>query len=246
MDASNITVGLALLVGLASFLSPCVLALVLAYVGCLSGRSVTTSGIVVEHRWVIFSHGVALVLGFSAIFVSLGAAAGAIGVLLFDVREWIPRIGGVVVILFGLHTMGMIHIPLLEGDTRRQSRPKSIGFLSSGLMGVFFSAGWAPCVGLVLGAVLTLAINGTQLAQGVILLSVYSLGLAIPFLLAALGIGRVTELLRKHNSAIRYLSIGMGTLLVIVVVMLLTGTLEQLARLGFQGSDLGEGRSLIF
>jgi cytochrome c-type biogenesis protein len=129
--------------------------------------------------------------------------------------------------------MGIIHIPLLDVDTRRHSRPKSSGLLSSGLMGVFFSAGWAPCVGPVLGAVLTLAINGAQLSQGVILLSAYSLGLAIPFLLAALGIGRVTELLRRHSSAIRYLSIGMGALLVIVGAMLLTGTLEQLARLGF-------------
>lgn len=233
MDASNITVGLALLAGLASFLSPCVLALVPAYVGYLSGRSVTASGVVVENRWATFAHGVAFVLGFSAVFVALGAAAGAIGVLLFDVRQWISRIGGVVVILFGLHTMGVIHIPLLDVDTRRHSRPMSTGLLSSGLMGVFFSAGWAPCVGPVLGAVLTLAINGAQLSQGVILLSAYSLGLAIPFLLAALGISRVTELLRRHSSAIRYLSIGMGALLVIVGVMLLTGTLEQLARLGF-------------
>jgi cytochrome c-type biogenesis protein len=94
MDPANLTIGLALLAGLASFLSPCVLALVPAYVGYLSGRSVTSSGAVVENRWATFSHGIAFVLGFSAVFVALGAAAGAIGVLLFDLRVWISRIGG--------------------------------------------------------------------------------------------------------------------------------------------------------
>jgi cytochrome c-type biogenesis protein len=233
MDPNNVTVGLAFLAGLASFLSPCVLALVPAYLGYLGGRSVTPSGITVQNRWGTFSHGVAFVVGFSAVFVALGAAASVVGVLLFDVREWIARIGGIVVIIFGLHTLGVINIPFLDYDTRKQVQPKTSSYLSSGLMGVFFSAGWAPCVGPVLGAVLTLALNGAQIGQGVILLSAYSFGLAIPFLLAALGLGRVTELLQKHSRAIRYLSLGTGVVLVIVGVMLFTGTLERLARFGF-------------
>ncbi len=233
MDPNNITVGLAMLAGLASFLSPCVLALVPAYVGYLGGRSVSPSGITVENRWVTFSHGLAFVMGFSLVFVLLGAAASAVGALLFDLREWISRIGGIVVIIFGLHTMGVINIPFLDYDTRRQAQPKRTGYISSGMMGVFFSAGWAPCVGPVLGAVLTLALNGAQLGQGVLLLSAYSVGLAVPFLLAALGVGRVTELMRRHSKAIHYMSIATGAVLVIVGVMLLTGTLEQLARFGF-------------
>lgn len=233
MDPNNITIGLAMLAGLASFLSPCVLALVPAYVGYLGGRSVSPSGITVENRWVTFSHGLAFVLGFSLVFVLLGAAASAVGALLFDLREWISRIGGIVVIIFGLHTIGVINIPFLDYDTRRQTQPKRTGYLSSGMMGVFFSAGWAPCVGPVLGAVLTLALNGAQLGQGVILLSAYSVGLAVPFLLAALGVGRVTELMRRHSKAIHYMSIATGALLVIVGVMLLTGTLERLASFGF-------------
>jgi cytochrome c-type biogenesis protein len=100
-------------------------------------------------------------------------------------------------------------------------------------MGVFFSAGWAPCVGPVLGAVLTLAINGGQVTQGVILLSAYSVGLAVPFLLAALGVGRVSELMRRHTNFVRYMSITTGIVLVIVGGMLALGTLEQLARFGF-------------
>ena len=100
-------------------------------------------------------------------------------------------------------------------------------------MGVVFSAGWAPCVGPVLGAVLTLAISGSEVTQGVVLLSAYSAGLAIPFLLAALGVGRITELLKRHSKAIHTLSITTGVVLVAVGIMLFTGSLEKLAQFGF-------------
>ena len=234
MDPVNVTFGLALLAGLASFLSPCVLALVPAYIGYLGGRSVSPDGTVVENRWVTFSHGVAFVIGFSLVFITLGAAASLLGRFLFDIREWIARIGGIVIIVFGLHTIGIINIPFLNMDTRRQYSPgANRGYISSGLMGVFFSAGWAPCVGPVLGAVLTLAISGAEVTQGVVLLTAYSIGLAIPFLLAALGVGRVAELMRTHTKAIRAFSVATGVFLVIIGIMLFTGTLEQLARFGF-------------
>ncbi len=227
-------IGISALAGMLSFLSPCVLALVPAYIGYLGGRSVTPSGDVVENRWITFSHGIAFVLGFSVVFVLLGAAASAIGALLYDVRLWLARIGGVVVILFGLHTMGVINIPFLDYDTRRQVQPNpSLGYVSSALMGVFFSAGWAPCVGPVLGAVLTLALNSARITEGVVLLSAYSVGLAVPFLLAALGIGRVAELMRRYGKVVRYLSIATGVILVILGIMLMTGTLERLAQYGF-------------
>ncbi len=120
MDASNVTVGLALLAGLASFLSPCVLALVPAYVGYLGSRTVRPDGTVVENRGLTFAHGVAFVLGFSFVFVLLGVAASALGGVLFGIRLWIARIGGVIVILFGLHTLGLINISFLNYDTRHQ------------------------------------------------------------------------------------------------------------------------------
>jgi cytochrome c-type biogenesis protein len=195
---------------------------------------VSPAGEVVENRWVTFSHGVAFVIGFSIVFVLLGAAASALGALLYDVRTWLARIGGLVVIIFGLHTMGLITIPFLDYDTRRQMEPSpGLGYVSSALMGVFFSAGWAPCVGPVLGAVLTLALNSARITEGVVLLSAYSVGLAIPFLLAALGIGRVAELMRRYGKAVRILSYVTGVILVIVGVMLLSGTLERLAQFGF-------------
>lgn len=226
--------GLAFLAGMASFLSPCVLSLVPAYVTYLSGRAMVTPGVgggVVENRWSTLSHGVAFVLGFSAVFIALGATASAIGAVLYDARDWLAKIGGLVVIVFGLHTMGVIRIPVLDYDTRRQSAPApGLGYLSSALMGVFFSAGWAPCVGPVLGAVLTMALTTEGVSRGVVLLTAYSLGLGIPFLLAAAGIGRVSDLLRRYGRYMRYVSVVTGVLLIVIGVMLFTGTLQSLAR----------------
>lgn len=234
MNPGDVGIWLAFLAGLASFLSPCVLALVPAYVGYLGGRSVTVTGMVIENRWVTFSHGLAFIIGFSLVFVILGAAASAIGLLLYDLRTWLARIGGVIVIVFGLHTMGVIHIPFLDFDRRPQFQPApGLGYLSSAAMGIFFSAGWAPCVGPVLGAVLTMALNTARVNQGVILLSVYSMGLAIPFLLAALGIGRVAELMRRHTRAVQVVSVITGVVMVVVGVLLMTGTMSRLAQFGF-------------
>ena len=234
MSPGSVTVPLAFLAGLASFLSPCVLALVPAYIGYLSGRSVTAEGVLVENRWETFGHGLAFVAGFSVVFIALGAAASLIGAVLYDLRIWLARIGGVVVVIFGLHTLGVIHIPFLDYDTRRHMRAQAgLGYGSSVLMGVFFSAGWAPCVGPVLGVILTLALATGSLNQGVVLLTAYSAGLAIPFLLAALGIGRAAESMRRHAGAVRVISKITGVVMVIIGVLLLTGSLQRLAQYGF-------------
>lgn len=231
MEISQISVWLAFLAGLASFLSPCVFSLVPAYVGYLGGRAAGSGD--QPNRWLTFSHGVAFVLGFSAVFVLLGVAASFAGGLLYDLRYWLAKIGGVVVIVFGLHMIGVFHIPFLAYDTRVQQAPDpKLGYLSSALMGVFFSAGWSPCVGPVLGAILTLAVNGGSISLGATLLTFYSAGLAIPFLLAALGIGWVSTILRKYNKVMRYVEIAMGVILVLVGVMLFSGIFEIIAQQG--------------
>lgn len=243
MRAEDVTFGLAMLAGLASFLSPCVLALVPAYIGYLGGRAVlitsTTGEATVQtqftnSRITTFLHGLMFVLGFSVIFIGLGAAASAIGQALFDAREWIARIGGVIVVIFGLHMLGILHLPFLDVDTRQQYTPAEQGanYLSSFLMGIFFSAGWSACVGPVLGAVLTMALTTEGLSRGVILLSAYSMGLAIPFLLAALFIGQATAWIRKLGDKMRYLQYANGVLLIVIGVMLFFGVLEYFARFG--------------
>lgn len=233
MDISNITLGLAFLAGLASFLSPCVFSLVPAYVGYLGGRSASSARGGIEDKWLTFSHGLAFVLGFSIVFIFLGVAASALGGLLYDLQTWVARIGGVIVIIFGLHMTGLIKIPLLQYDLRPQSVPdKRWGYLSSGLMGVFFSAGWSPCVGPVLGAILTLSVRGGSIASGASLLSAYSAGLAIPFLIAALGIGWVTTVLKRYGKVMHYAEVIMGIILIIVGAMLTLGIFESLSRFG--------------
>ncbi len=230
MDIAQVTIGLAFLAGLASFLSPCVFSLVPAYIGYLGGRA--AGGEVTENnRFITFTHGLAFVLGFSVVFITLGVATSAFGRLLFDLRFLLSKVGGIIVIIFGLHMIGVFRIPFLEYDTRVQQMPdRKWGYLSSALMGVFFSAGWAPCVGPVLGAILTLALNGGSVSTGVSLLSAYSAGLAIPFLIAALGVGWVSITLRKYGKVMHYIEIGMGVVLVILGIMLFAGVFELIAQ----------------
>jgi cytochrome c-type biogenesis protein len=232
MDIAQVTLGLAFLAGLASFLSPCVFSLVPAYIGYLGGRAAGGEA-AANNRFITFTHGLAFVLGFSAVFITLGVASSAFGRLLFDLRFILSKVGGIVVIIFGLHMIGVFRIPFLEYDTRVQQMPdRKWGYLSSALMGVFFSAGWAPCVGPVLGAILTLAMNGGSISTGVSLLSAYSVGLAIPFLVAALGVGWVSLTLRKYGKVMHYIEIGMGVILVILGVMLFAGIFERIAQAG--------------
>lgn len=232
MDIAQVTSGLAFLAGLASFLSPCVFSLVPAYVGYLGGRA--AGGEVTDsNRFVTFTHGLAFVLGFGMVFVTFGAVAAAFGSLLFDLRFLLAKVGGIVVMIFGLHMIGVFRIPFLEYDTRVQKVPdRKWGYLSSALMGVFFSAGWAPCVGPVLGTILTFAINGGSVSTGVSLLSAYSAGLAVPFLIAALGVGWVSVTLRKYGKVMHYLEIAMGVVLVILGLMLFAGIFELIAQKG--------------
>jgi len=231
MDLSNIGIGLAFLAGLASFFSPCVFSLVPAYIGYLGGRSAASTRGGKANHWVTFSHGIAFVLGFSLVFISLGLAASAIGGLLYDARAWLARIGGVVVVIFGLHMTGILRIPFLEYDLRAQSIPdRNRGFLASILMGVFFSAGWAPCVGPILGSILTLSLSGGAILQGVALLTSYSAGLAIPFLIASVQIGLVTTALRRYGKVMHYVEVAMGVILILVGVLLFSGRFERIAQ----------------
>jgi len=232
----EISLGLAFLAGLASFLSPCVFSLVPAYISYLSGRSIAVlkSSEASSFKLETFTHGVAFVLGFSLVFISLGATASAIGGLLYNLRWLLAKVGGLIVIVFGLHMTGILRIPFLEYELKIQNKSQQKrSYFSSALMGVFFSAGWSPCVGPVLGAILTLAVGGGSIVEGMKLLAIYSVGLAIPFLLAALGIGWVVKVTQKYGKIMHYVEIVMGVILIIIGAMLFFGTLETLNRFGF-------------
>lgn len=250
MDITNISIGLAFLAGIASFLSPCVFALVPAYIGYLGGRAVAYAEKGHTNRWLTLSHAIFFVLGFSLIFISLGATTSIIGGWLYSMRVWLARLGGGIVIAFGVHMTGLVRIPFLEADLRVHSTPaRQRGYLSSLLMGIFFSAGWSPCVGPILGAILTLALSGGSVTQGVLLLSAYSLGLAIPFLFAATQVSLVTKVIRRYSSIMRAVEILMGIVLIFVGVLLFSGRFERLASLGSFFSSYDElilGRLLLF
>ena len=228
MAIAEVTLGLAFVAGLASFLSPCVLSLVPVYIGYLGGQVFSDAEVQFQiSRRRTFLHGLAFVLGFSIVFVTLGAAASTIGQALYDIRGILTRVGGLVVIIFGLHVMGVIAIPFLYYDTRRQvdTSGQGLNFFSSVLTGIFFSAGWSPCVGPVLGAMLTLAFSSEGVNRGVYMLSAYSLGLAIPFLAAALAVGQMTRLIRRLGKVRRAIEIANGLLLLLIGGLLFSGAL---------------------
>jgi cytochrome c-type biogenesis protein len=229
MNHFNVTIGLAFLAGLASFLSPCVLSLVPAYIGYLGGRAAGGESSS-KNRWVTFTHGLAFVLGFSLVFILFNIIASALGLLLYDVRTWLAKIGGLVIIIFGLHMVGIFRIPFLEYDARIHSQvDRRWGYISSALMGIFFSAGWSPCIGPVLGWIMTFSVNSGSIEKGTMLGVAYSAGLAIPFLLAALGIGWVSTLLRHYSKVMRVVEIFMGVLLIVVGILLFLGSFNVLA-----------------
>lgn len=231
----ELSIWIAFVGGFFSFLSPCVFPLVPAYMGYLSGRAIQHQGNGAEaaSRWITITHGLAFVLGFSVVFILLGLAFSMIGGWLYGIKDILAKIGGLIIILFGVHMTGIYRFKFLEYDLRLQSpTQKSFGFISSFLMGIFFSAGWSPCIGPVLGSILALAVNTGDIGNGALLLGFYSLGLGIPFILAAIGISWVTKILVKYQKSIRITEIIMGIVLIIVGIMLMSGLFAIIAQYG--------------
>lgn len=215
--------------GLISFLSPCVLPLVPPYLGYLGGTTISQAsaddGIddAVWRRVVMGS--VFFVLGFTTVFVGLGAGASAFGQLIQSYQEILSQIAGAVIILFGLHFLGVFRIPLLYQEARYETNVQGSSLAGSYLIGLAFAFGWTPCIGPVLATVLAVAASEDSVARGVQLLFVYSLGLGIPFVAAAIAIRPFLSFfqrIKRHLSAVEKV---MGLMLVITGVMFLTGTM---------------------
>jgi cytochrome c-type biogenesis protein len=207
--------------GLFSFLSPCVLPLFPSYLSFITGMSVgdLSGDLTAAARRRVLLHAVTFVLGFSLVFVSLGASFSAAGQVLFQYRDWIRIVGGLLIIVFGLYIAGLLSIGLFTRTQQWQIREKPAGYVGSFLVGVTFAIGWTPCVGPILGAILSLA---ETVQRGVGLLIAYSAGLGVPFLLSAVALGSFLRFFKRYRPFIPIVERGAGVLLVVVGVLVAT------------------------
>jgi cytochrome c-type biogenesis protein len=215
--------------GVISFLSPCVLPLVPGYVSFVAGRSLEDLRGGEASRLQALSLSATFVLGFTVVFVAFGASATALGQLLLSYRYELGIVAGVVVILFGLHMLGLTPFALMDREARFHVEMGGGRVLSAFVLGIAFAFGWTPCIGPVLGAILTLGASTADVSKGALLLAVYSLGLGLPFLLAALFTGALLGRLRALGRAGRNLQRAAGGLLVVMGLLMVTGRLEQIA-----------------
>lgn len=212
--------------GLLSFLSPCVLPLVPSYVGFITGMTLPE---VSGRRRAALTHALLFVAGFSLVFVLLGASATALGRALNHYQVWLQRVGGVLIILFGLLCLGVFKVDLLNQERRLHLDNKPVGYLGSLLVGMAFAAGWTPCIGPVLGGILGLAATSSDVTRGMQLLAAYSAGLALPFLLAAVAIESFLDWFQRFRRFLPWVMRVSGVMLIVVGVLLVTGEFTRLA-----------------
>lgn len=227
----DVTAFLALSAGILSFFSPCVLPLVPSYLIFISGATIDsyTELSSVQHRKRLLLHAISFIVGFSLVFVSLGISSSLLGNLFSTYERWIVRIGGLLLIVFGLNMLNVLKIPFLNQEKMCHMRTKPIGLLGSFLIGITFSLGWTPCIGPVLASILLIASTTSTVKQGMYLLSLYSLGLAIPFFVAALLVGRILHLMQKYGWVVKYSSYVIGGLLILIGGLLASGYFARLS-----------------
>lgn len=199
-----------------------------SYLGFITGMTLDDLSAGTRRRTAVL-HALLFVGGFSLVFLLVGATATVLGQIMFRYQAWIARIGGILIIIFGLHLLGVLRIGALMRERRVQLASRPAGYLGAAVAGMAFGAGWTPCIGPVLGAVLTYAATQETVASGVALLAAYSLGLALPFLLAALATGRFLEASRRMRRLIPVLEKTSGAVLILAGVLLASGTFPALA-----------------
>jgi cytochrome c-type biogenesis protein len=212
--------------GLLSFLSPCVLPLVPSYVTFITG--VGYEG-VTARRHLALVHALLFVLGFTLVFLALGAGATAFGAVLKTHRLWLSRAGGVLIIVFGLYLLGFLRLDALQQERRVHLADKPLGYLGTVLVGAAFGAGWTPCIGPVLGAILTYTASSAELSRGLALLGAYSAGLAVPFLLAAVALDRFLGFFQAFKRHLGVVNRVAGALLIAVGLLMVTDAFTWLA-----------------
>jgi len=229
-NASSVGFLLAFSAGLLSFLSPCVLPLIPSYLSFITGLSLDEMG---ARPQAALTHAILFVSGFTIVFVLLGAGATVVGYALNVNQKWLERAGGVLIIVFGLYMVGAFNWSVLARERRIHLQDKPVGYLGSVLVGVAFAAGWTPCIGPILGSILMITSSQAQSAQdmghGMALLFTYSLGLAVPFLLAALAVNRFLEWFQRYRRFMPMVTKFAGGTLIAVGLLMVTGYFSLMA-----------------
>jgi cytochrome c-type biogenesis protein len=230
MDGNNTTIIAAFLAGLASFLSPCVLPLIPSYITYITGLSFADLN--AEHpshkvREQTIVHSLLFIAGFTCVFVLLGASATFLGDFLHEHKTAIRRIGGILIVVFGIHVSGLFDIGVLLGEKKVTLHRKPAGYLGSFVVGIVFAAGWTPCIGPILATIL--AVAATE-GRGVWLLLSYSMGLAIPFFLSSLALHQFLVFFRRFKRHIRIFEVVTGVVMIVVGILIFTNSLVIISR----------------
>lgn len=229
MSLNHLGVLAAFVAGLVSFLSPCVFPLVPGYLSYLAGTTLSEARVDMEARRRVGLHALFFVLGFALVFAMLGATASTIGVILHLHKQFLERLSGVLLIVFGVIMTGLLPLRLFQLERRLHVERGEPALLRSALVGMAFCAGWSPCISPILGSIFTVAAATTTLAQGVFYLLIYALGLGVPFLLVGVLIDRAGAVMRRINRYTGPIAVAGGVVLALTGVLILSGRLAQLA-----------------
>jgi cytochrome c-type biogenesis protein len=228
MGVSLFNIAIAFAGGLLSFLSPCVLPLVPGYISLMSGVSVDHLKSGGSSRRAVIANSLAFNAGLSVIFLALGGTAGLVGSAIIN-NVWVRIIGGLVIIVFGLHLIGLIKIKYLYRDTRQFSSEKPRGIFGSLMLGIAFAAGWTPCIGPILGGIIGLAATSGGWKSGLVLAAFYSAGLAVPFLVTGLGINQFLSFYGKFRKHLHKVEVVSGIILILIGILVMSNRVTMLA-----------------
>lgn len=221
----EISVLIAFVAGFLSFISPCVLPLVPSYLTYITGVSFKELALEEKKgrvRWVTISHSLLFIAGFSMIFILMGASASYLGRLLAQYQYWLTKAGGILIIILGIQFTGIINIRFLQMERRIELRKRPLGYIGSFLVGVVFAGGWTPCVGPILSTILLYASRSQDFTTGILLLTVYSLGLGVPFFLSSLAFNSFLSTFERIRRFMRVITIVSGFFLILVGILFLT------------------------
>jgi cytochrome c-type biogenesis protein len=230
-QSQDISIFIAFSAGFLSFVSPCVLPLIPSYITYITGvsfKDLSDAETRRKLRWATACHSLLFIMGFSTVFILMGASATYLGQLLTRYQYWIMKAGGVLIIILGIYFTGLINLPFLQMERRFELRKKPLGYVGSFLVGIIFAAGWTPCVGPILSTILLYASTSKSFTTGVVLLAFYSMGLGVPFFLSSLAINSFLSAFERIKRYMRVITIVSGLFLIGMGILLLTDTFQEI------------------